>query len=62
MAKGNTADRENNIDKATGEEQFDAHLIGPRKAYHRDGKDIEDAEAFDSKPSKLGKVSTPYPW
>jgi hypothetical protein len=58
----NAADRENNTSKATGEEQLDAHLIGPRKVYHRDGKDIEDAAAFDASPKKLGKVSTPFPW
>jgi hypothetical protein len=58
----NLADKENNTRKATDEEELDAHLIGPRKVYHRDGKDIEDAAAFDSKPKKLGKVSTPFPW
>jgi hypothetical protein len=58
----NVADKENNKGKHTEEEQLDAHLIGPRKVYHRDGKDTEDAAAFDSKPKKLGKVSTPYPW
>ena len=56
------ADRENNKGKSTGEEQLDPHVIGPRKVYHRDGKDTEDAAAFDSKPSKLGKVTTPQPW
>jgi hypothetical protein len=58
----NIADKENNIRESTDEEQLDAHLIGPRKVYHRDGKDIEDAAAFDASPKKLGKVSTPFAW
>jgi len=58
----NKADMENNKREATDEEELDAHLLGPRKVYHRDGKDIEDAAAFDASPKKLGKISTPYPW
>jgi hypothetical protein len=56
----NVSDKENNKRESTDEEQLDAHLIGPRKVYHRDAKDIEDAAAFDADPKKLGKVSTPY--
>jgi hypothetical protein len=56
------AEAENNKREETEEAQLDAHLIGPRKVYHRDGKDTEDAAAFDASPKKLGKVSTPYPW
>jgi hypothetical protein len=56
------ADAENNKREGTDEEQLDAHLLGPRKVYHRDGKDIEDAAAFDADPGKLGKVSTPFPY
>jgi hypothetical protein len=54
------SDNENNKRESTEEEELDAHLLGPRKVYHRDGKDIEDAAAFDANPKKLGKVSTPY--
>lgn len=58
------AEKENNTADVSNELQEDPFYVGPRKAYHRNGKDVEASDQFEmTKPgAQMGKVSTPYPW
>lgn len=58
------ADKENNPPDVDNELQEDPKYVGPRKAYHRNGKDVEESKLFEmTKPgAQMGKPSTKYTW